>query len=82
MNTNEKKKQRYAITAYNRLTGERDIISAPHSEITTREMLAKRQRAMQGKRKLPFIRLRMEPAVREGKIFTPPVGSILKAGDN
>lgn len=65
----EMNKQKYVITALNTLTGERDVISSPHHLTKAREMLVKRQREMRGKRCLPFTRLKLEPAEREGSLW-------------
>ena len=44
MATDRMKEPKYVITAINRLTGEREEISRPHSEWKTRELLLKIQR--------------------------------------
>lgn len=44
MATDRVKEPKYVITAINRLTGEREEISSPHSEWKARELLLKMQR--------------------------------------
>ena len=44
MATNGIKEPKYVITAVNRLTGEREVVSRPHSRWKTEEMLTKAER--------------------------------------
>lgn len=59
------KKQKYVITAENRLTGEREEISAPHDFLTTQGMLTRWQARFRCKRRAAWLRLRMEGWPRE-----------------
>jgi len=59
------KKQKYVITAENRLTGEREEISAPHDFLTTQNMLYRKQSVFRRKRHCAWLHLRMEAWPRE-----------------
>lgn len=57
---------KYVVTAISRLTGERVIISAPHSEWKAR-LLLEREKARRT-RTSAYSRLKVEPAEREGRL--------------
>ena len=65
------KEPKYVVTAVNRLTGEREEISRPHSRWKTEELLAKARRDRARHREQACYSLhRMEPGVaREGSLF-------------
>lgn len=68
------KESKYVITAVNRLTGEREAVSKPHSRWKTEELLAKARRDHRRHRVGACHALyRMEPFVeQEGRLpFTP-----------
>lgn len=57
----------YVVTGINKLTGEREAVTKPHSLWKTREMrdkLASRQHSRSA-----YKWLKVEPAVREGRLF-------------
>ena len=61
------KEPKCVVTGINRLRGEREPVSKPHSEWKAREMrdkLAARQHC-----KSAYKRLKVEPAVKEGSIW-------------
>ena len=53
----------YVVTGINKLTGEREAVTKPHSLWKTRE-LASRQHSRSA-----YKWLKVEPAVREGRLF-------------
>ncbi len=63
---------KYVITAYSKLLGGRFTCSGKHSEEDCQQLLRDWKERRRGKRNLPFVRLRIEPAVEEGSLFTPP----------
>lgn len=66
---------KYVVTAVNRLTGEREVVSRPHSRWKTEDLLAKARRDHRRHRnQAPYSLHRMEPAEQEGTLpFAPPI---------
>jgi hypothetical protein len=66
---------KWVVTAVNRLTGEREVVSRPHSRWKTEDLLAKARRDHRRHRnQAPYSLHRMEPVVREGTLpFAPPI---------
>lgn len=58
---------KYVVTGINKLTGEREAVSSPHSEWNARELLAKWKSRNCNTR--PWKRLRVEPAGAEGSLW-------------
>ncbi len=58
---------KYVVTGISRLTGEREVISSPHSEWKAR-LLMERQKAKNTSRSA-YSRLKVEPAVCEGSLW-------------
>jgi len=66
MKENRKKEySTYVLTGINRLTGEREQISNPHSLTKVREILAR----LRPNRKQAYLKIEIEPAVRQGCIL-------------
>lgn len=62
----------YVIRATSRQTGDRMTVSGRHDYDTAQKLLADWKARRRGKRNLPLLRLRVEPAEREGLLFTAP----------
>lgn len=71
------KEQKYVITATNRLTGEREEISSPHTEWKARELLLKMQRTPRKTsyraRAYKYPKMEPWPRCEETLPFTPPL---------
>lgn len=69
------KEPKYVVTAVNNLTGEREVISNPHSRWKTEELLTKAKRDHARHRKsAPYSlhRMQLYDAVQQDA-FTPPI---------
>lgn len=67
MGQNSAQNMKYVVTGINRLTGEREPVTKPHSEWKCREMrekLVARQHSRSA-----YSRLKVEPADREGSLW-------------
>lgn len=67
MGQNTAQNMKYVVTGINRLTGERQPVTNPHSEWKTREMrdkLAAKQHCRSA-----YKCLKVEPAIKEGDIW-------------
>ena len=67
MGQNTAQNMKYVVTGINRLTGEREPVTKPHSEWKTREMrdkLAARQHCRSA-----YKQLKVEPAEKEGDLW-------------
>ena len=62
MAADQVKEPLYVVTAVNRLTGEREAISAPHKQLKAVELMRKRQAEMYRRRYQPWQKMRVEPA--------------------
>lgn len=62
MAADQVKEPLYVVTAVNRLTGEREAISAPHKQLKAVELMRKRQAEMYCRRYQPWQKMRVEPA--------------------
>lgn len=58
---------KYVVTGINKMTGEREAISNPHSEWKATELLMRWKARNRNTR--PYKRLRVEPAAMEGSLF-------------
>lgn len=58
---------KWVVTAVNRLTGEREVISRPHNRDTTATMLERLKRRQNSKS--AYRLLRMKPADEEGRLW-------------
>lgn len=63
------KQEKYVITAVSRLTGEREVISAPKQFMTAQEMCARWRRKFARQRDPVYSLLKVESADREGRLF-------------
>lgn len=68
-NVKAMKEPLYVVTAVNRLTGEREPISAPHQQWKAVELMRKRQAEMYRRRYQPWQKMRVEPVSREGSLW-------------
>ena len=57
---------KYVVTGVSRLTGEREVISNPHSEWKANLIM---ERARGRSKKAAYTRLKVEPAEREGVLW-------------
>ncbi len=58
----------YVVTGINRLTGEREMISAPHWRTQAEKMLRNTQEKLYRRHHQPYIKLRVEPYTPQKKI--------------
>ena len=58
---------KYVVTGISRLTGERVVISSPHSEREARLLMEKQKARNHGRS--AYSRLKTEPAEREGDLW-------------
>ena len=58
---------KYIVTGINKLTGEREAISNPHSEWKAHELLARWKGKNRNTR--PYKQIRVEPAEQEGNLW-------------
>ncbi len=59
----------YIVTAYNRLSGEREAISSPHSLDLTRVMMQRRMKELWYKRHQRYTNLRIEESVTQLELW-------------
>lgn len=61
---------KYVVTAINRLTGEREAISRPHEKFRAETMKRRYIQRYVDVHDRPYTRLKVEPAVREGALWS------------
>lgn len=60
---------KYIVTAFSKLSGEREAISSPHSLDFTKVMMQRRMKELRYKRHQPYTNLRIEESVTQMKIW-------------
>lgn len=60
---------KYVVTGVNRLTGEREAISSPHSEWKAYDLMQKyKGLQLKAGKESAYTRLKVEPALKEGEL--------------
>lgn len=60
---------KWVVTGINKLTGEREVISSPHEKFRCETLKLQYAQRYAGSRGKPYIRLRVEPAAVEGRLW-------------
>lgn len=66
---NRNQNVKYIVTAHNKLSGEREVISSPRSLELTKAMMQRRLKEVRYKRHQPYTNLRIEESITQLKIW-------------